>query len=607
MHVNSVSGVQECAPWRVWPSALNEEIQAPDAPEQHDRMCGAWIEAGNSLSIQTPSYWAFYDGEAQRAAVENAERATYASARLSGTDLGKFYTACSHTVLGGNGALRAAAVPAYRYLREGIGAPSTQDEALAALGWLASHYCDGPLQLGVALGYQYYAWAQPGSVFERGDLARALFSVDEGPELQGLAEEASALVNQHAYASPETGLTAFERILEGATGRTDHEDVPLARLITPELDGFLWLTNHSSTKLVRAYLDGLAARCAFSIRATMDGSIGSVLEGLRSTRPAAAALGRLQQRPDAEPLAEVTEEAELDASTTTWTQIRGKPSGDPAADCAAFARFVFPDRVDEQHFALTVSDKLYARMEQVTGWLRAAVADTVLAVPAFRDALADPDAVAAAVNRTVIRIPGAPRGSWAGVQRPLVDGGLEASDGVMLMALKHARGAFLDRMSALVFDDANHCSGPPIYDALVQNAYIYVNAGCSYVLLGILRKPLADERYDNASLAARAGWVVAHELAHNTLATGWNAGAAQALLGRYPANVHSEAMADVLAAVAAIRAGLATPAQMCAHASQVWCARTPVGYVGSTGSHPGANQRGDWLCETLVAVFGYEV
>ena len=609
VHINSVSGQQECAPWRTWPSALNEEIQEAGATTPHERMCGSWLRAGEGMSRTQTEYWAFYDGEAERAAIERAERATYASARLSGTDLGKMYASCSHTTIAGNGAVRASARNAYHYLKQGMGVPETEEAVLKALGWLASHHCDGPVQLGVALSHNYYATAVPGLSFSTGDFSRALFAIDEDKSVQILAEEALAEVTKYAYDSSPTSLASFERIIEGAVGRTDHTRVEFGRLATPDLDSLLRLVNHSGTRLARGYLTGLAARCAFSIRATIDGSIGRVENGgPYEARPTASALGRLSTPPRANPMMETDEEAELNASVVTWTQLKPRPVGDPARDCADFVRFVMPDLVDEQHFQLTVSYRLYARLEQTVGWLRASVVETLLNVPEISAALSNPDRVALAVNKTVVRIPGAPRGSWAGISRTLPNGNSAAEDGVMLMALKHARATFLDRMSTLVFDDSSHCAGPPVFDALVQNAYIYPSAGCSFLLLGVLRRPMADERYDNSSLSSRAGWIVAHELSHNTLVVEWNSAAVASLLKRYPSHVYTEAMADVVAALSVIRAGLATASEFCNHVSQLWCARTPVGYMGSPShsSHPPANSRGDWLCATLFDL-GYSL
>ena len=116
LHINSISGNAECAPYRSWPNALNQEIMKSGATTKHDEMCGAWIEAGNTIVSQT-KYWSFYDTSNANAAVRHAESGLYASTRLSATDMGKFYSACTQTVLGGPGAIRSSAEAAYAYFK----------------------------------------------------------------------------------------------------------------------------------------------------------------------------------------------------------------------------------------------------------------------------------------------------------------------------------------------------------------------------------------------------------------------------------------------------------------------------------------------------------
>jgi hypothetical protein len=263
--------------------------------------------------------------------------------------------------------------------------------------------------------------------------------------------------------------------------------------------------------------------------------------------------------------------------------------------------FLFPDRMDEQHFRLLVTDELYDRTREITAALRESAAQVVVDNPSIRGVLGDPALVADAIRTTTARIAGAPRGTWAGLQRDYPDGLLSSDDGPLLMALKQSRAVFIDRMNIL-FDGENPYAGPPVYDALISNAYIYPGALSTHIMLGILRKPFADERYDNASIASRFGYVMAHELAHNTLLTTFIQPAYSTLLHQYSSSaVHDEAIADIVSALAIIHAGLATSEEVCHHVSQLWCARVPLWYDhDATGAiHPGPNDRGDHLCATL--------
>ena len=103
-------------------------------------------------------------------------------------------------------------------------------------------------------------------------------------------------------------------------------------------------------------------------------------------------------------------------------------------------------------------------------------------------------------------------------------------------------------------------------------------------------------------MSVRIGYVMAHELAHETVITGWTA-AAGSLLSEYASHLHVEAMADVVATVALVESGLATVQEVCDHVSQLWCARMPPLYEHPvTASHPAPNERGDALCTTLKRI-----
>ena len=119
-------------------------------------------------------------------------------------------------------------------------------------------------------------------------------------------------------------------------------------------------------------------------------------------------------------------------------------------------------------------------------------------------------------------------------------------------------------------------------------------------MLGMLKRPWADARYDDASLYTRFGYLIGHELAHHTLASPFVAAKLAPLVAEYPTVQHSEAVADIISAIAIIRSGKATPQQVCNHISQIWCARTAMAYQPDPQAlHPHANARGDKLCKTL--------
>jgi hypothetical protein len=606
LHVNSISGTTECAPWRSWPNALNHEIQG-SGPSKHQKMCGAWIEAGPTIPTHD-EYWSFFDGSSEAAAVRASEATTFSSARLASTDLAKLYASCQHTILGGSGAIRESAVQAYRYLSAGIGNTTTRQQVLSTAGFLAGHSCDGPAQIGVAVGgSSFVATVARGAAFAKSALAESLVAVQASSSLNTNAESANDAINANSTTAAAATLADLEEFFEGGARRTDHTTALFIAESTPELSGLLWLVDQGRFTEAHAYLHGAAAFCAFSILAgmTLDGAGGysnalRQVHHIRHTKPKAAALARLRKHKHDPMELHVTNQSMAAATTVTFSSLRldAQPRGNPTSDCVAFTEWLFPDRLDNQYFDAIVTPKLYSRLETMIEQLRTSVQRVVVNDPQISSTLVNPTLVATEVQHTRIRVAGAPRGTWGGIARGYVDAGLSSRDGPMLGALKQSRALFLDRIDML-FDLPSVCSGPPIYDALTASAYIYPGARCIHMMLGILRKPFADERYDDASLATRAVYIAAHELAHNTLVTDFTT-QMTTLLKRYPPNVHEEAIADVVAAVAIIYSGLATAKQVCEHISQLWCARVVPGYTtASTAIHPGPNERGDWLCTTL--------
>ena len=608
LHVNSVSGQTECAPWRAWPNALNAEIMQPSATAVHDQMCGEWIQAGPSIPLST-TYWSFYDLSKANAAVMHADAASYSSTRLASTDLGKFYTACQQAVLGGSGAIRASGKEAYTHLKTGLAAITTPQRIMESAGWLASHHCDGPVLLGVTVNFAAYtATAYTGSHFSAGTLAEALYAVDEDVSLQNLAETGNAYINSNAATSPAVTTQEIDWLLEGATGRTDHAHVPLDSATTPELDGLKWLADNGYTAEASAFLHGQAAMCAFALQGALQVTSAGEwsvkeqdLHRLQLERPAAAALGRLAALNTPAHMTDPDNITLAQASTITWSQLKASPQGNAATDCPVMANFLFPDRLDHQHFTSLVTPKLHKRLEHLANNLSVAVQYVVQNHPNISKVLNSPTYVAAAVQSTRIRLAGAPRGSWGGIERDYADGLLDSTDGPMLMALKQSRAIFMDRINIL-FDNLNVCTGPPIMDSLDASGYIYPGGQCSHLLLGILRPPFADERYDDVSLASRVGYIIGHELAHNVdVSLSQDPLKLNALLSRYTQNYHGEAIADLVGSLAVIHAGYATAQDLCYHVSQLWCARVPLTWQSSTTAiHPGANERGDKLCQTFV-------
>tara|TARA_B100000575_G_scaffold155624_2_gene124185 strand:- start:516 stop:2603 length:2088 start_codon:yes stop_codon:yes gene_type:complete len=601
IHATSDPSTAACAPYYTYPNGLSAEIMNPSGVHRHEQACGAWIDAVNEplIKMSVQSY-SFYDDANFRKAVETTEQAIYSTPHIGFTDLGKFYTTCRRTAVAGVNSIRASAVEAYNFLLAKIDT-ATYNSTLGSLGKLSAHACDAPVDLGFDVSgmRRFYLVAKRGTEFAPGAFREALFALEKPTALQSMAEQANKFVTEHAFDSPKVTFTDYDRLYEGASGRTDHESTALQYTITPEFNGFALLAR-TDKALASAYLQGLAARCAFNLWGALGKQQGGVGDSsIHHVKPLqnGAALGRL--RPPEPGFARLTNETAVNASVVTFGQIRATPHGNPTADCSAMARFLFPDRLDRLRFGLVVPDRLYARLETLVAELKKAVTDALNLEPSLKHLNTDTPKVVALIQNTTFRIPGAPRGSWAGIQRDYVDGKLESATGPLKMALQQADALFQDRIE-LAFGRYLHCAGPPMLASLSTNGYIYPGQDCSHILLGMLRRPWADVRYDDASLYSRIGYVFAHELAHMTEASTFNASVLSPLVAEYPEIQHGEAIADIVAAIAVIRTGKATPEQVCMHIGQLWCARVPFGYQWDPGRvHPPANQRGDKLCAVL--------
>ena len=176
------------------------------------------------------------------------------------------------------------------------------------------------------------------------------------------------------------------------------------------------------------------------------------------------------------------------------------------------------------------------------------------------------------------------------------------------MIVKQARAIYLDRLLPVV-TGAGICEHPALYPGVSRNAYLLLTStsACSMILPGLLVPPFADERYDDASLASRVGFVMAHEFMHVTALPEdqWNSVYAKYLLGDYPESTHVEAIADVGAAAALMRLDYVSNETVCSSVSQLFCGR--VGWMPVLNEpppwHPPANMRGDNVCQFLRTHF----
>lgn len=616
---NLIDDSMLCLRQRVFPSALNTEIMDPAASTDHDRACGRWIHAATGVQS---TLWAFFDEADMEADVAFALNSRL-KIRGGVNSPSKFRAACTRMIVSKSEG--AAGTLAYNYLQSQLPEIIDPGTALRAVGALTSHYCDTPVKLGLTFSTPRVVGlainATDGLAMTTAQLDEWLYAADVDHATRA---EASEFVEFMAAATPQTvTMTEVFHVYRGATFGTVAEATTVSPFLykgdeLPTLSRFVQAHLALGNQKARSFLLGAAARCAFAVRSVVTGEFGAT--SLRSRRAAdaftsdAAALGRLHsQRAEADRLSEVTPEVALNASTVTWSRLRrvqpltGYTRDHAVSACNAALGAAFPDDVDQAAFDLLVSDSLYTRLGALVSEIRPVVA-TVLSGPIIGPTLADAATASSIASSSIVRVAGAPAGTWGGKDAtipvaPAVQ--FTNEDGALVMLLKQARNLFTNRM-ALVHNGRNGvCDLPPVFSSMSRNAYFLPAHGCSVFLPGILVAPFASELYDDASLQARIGWVIAHEIAHATAVVSWNTAAMDALLVGYQRSTQAEAIADLAAAAAIIeRYPSIGNETFCQHVSQIWCARKPrsivrLFYLLDAGSHPLPNQRGDLLCTFL--------
>lgn len=618
-----------CSPAYTYPNSLQPEIYQPSGASYSARACGAWIDAGSAPSAFGASYWSFSGLSVEIDAVRDAVLA----APSPDTNLQRFAESCEQTVLAGEPAILNSIRDSFAYLvdESGIDKVGDVDAALRAAGVLVGHYCDGPVALGWTYGSStaFSAVAAPGRQFSDTAFGEGLQLVGEAYAAIEASVEANRQVNAAAAAATAFPTQAtLATLYEGAVARKGGELVnasaasfPISYSYANELVGFESVARDDPS-VARAYLRGLAAQCSLTVSSALGYSAVSSwsasareLRAHRAARVEISALGRLRSagselNEEWEPMRELSDAELRNATTATLSQLTSASFASAGVQCTRLIHGLFPDTVDAQRFETVYSDALYQKLELTVARVRRGVADVLREDARVRDVLVDPDAIALDVESVRLRIPGAPRGTWAGATRPLPFVVLDSSHSFFRSALRQARQVFVDRQAELVLDSDDMCEGPPAMDSLTPNAYIVPSVGCSYYLLGLSLRPFLDSTFDEESLLSRFGYVVAHELAHSTLNTPWVVEHLEVLLQRYRFSTYSEAIADVVAGLGLMRSNANWAYQLasqklCDHVAQTWCARVGAFYYDTPGGvHPKANRRGDFFCGTLLEDLG---
>ena len=613
--VDVLSGNVECVRKRSWPNAFLAEIGDTTASTPHDSYCGKFISAGSSAYSDVK--WGFFDSAATEAAVDSVVKAKGASG-IAVTDLAKFRAACRRMVASNSAG--AAATQTFQLFLPRV-KTDTLGDALTTIGFLASHYCDTPALVGVSL-YEdtFVVKLLEGVGLSESQLRDGLYAVGEDRTTREHATEFAKAMTEFILTSSDVVTEAeAEVVIRGSYSGTWLEtrvgstykigytayNYPMARFRKA-------FQSHGAAK-AGAYLKGVAAVCSQAARSVIKGPEGNLFPLVHKTQPKeshASALGRLVSTERHE--FTIRKEDVANASVIRLSSLSSLATATRTnyEVCLSAAKRVFPDDFDRIAFDALVTPTLYARLEGVSDAIREAAAMTLtedLIGNVFAE-YSSRSAAVAKIRATRLRIAGAPRGTWAGVERAFIRPDLTSEDSALSIITKQARAVFLDRLLPVV-TSAGICEHPSIFSGVSRNAYLLLTTGsaCVMILPGLIVPPFADERYDDASLYTRLGFVIAHEFMHVTAFTQqWDVSYANTILKNYHTAWYSEAIADVGAAATLLRFSLLTNTTVCSAVSQLFCGR--VAWVTSADqkylyAHPPTNIRGDNVCEFLKTYF----
>ena len=587
-----------------YPMAFNAEAGDPTAATDHERACGRWINSKSSS--RTTELFSFYDE--RRVTEEVVEQVRAETTGVEIDDVTRFRGACERMVV--NAAMAPAAENAFDYLQGLMGAETTSvDEALRQIGVLTAHYCDAPVAIGVGIDGESFSVAAVDGVGLSQDTATdTLYSFGVHSEIREKAREFVAeMRSAPASLLSATTPAQLDAIVVGAIGNSwlsdsvqirETFDVKQAEHLHT-LERFLYAVAETSPTHAHAYLTACAARCALAARSVISGEFGAnVHRGRR-----AVGLGQLEPLP-ADLFSQVDDSVIVTASTMGWSTLSssralsGVSATDASDACWRAATVAFPDQLDGHVFDRLTTPRLVDRLPPMVALLKESVTVELLSGRTSR-LIADPverARISAAAGAAVFKIAGSQRGSPYGrageFQRPA----FRSDDGALMMLTKQGNAVFLDRLQ-LAIDYASSCEHPVVFPAVARNAYLLTTHPCSYLLPGLLVPPFASERYDDASLYARIGFVVAHEACHVASRVElWDSDFAGQLLANYTGSTQIEAAADLCAAAAVLATGKVSVDELAGAVSQMWCGR---GRVEGGVSHPRFNLRGDNVCHFI--------
>jgi hypothetical protein len=520
-----------CALLRPYPDALNREaFGAADSASASERACGGWMRAREVQQVETmaAATHAAFQLSAEDALVDLSLRH-----RLPASNLARAVHRCVHEASGG--AVEASARAAYVELRARVDAALAGAAAgrwARAAGALAGGGCStGPAYVAYGLfstGIQLTV--DDNVLLLRSGLDTALARMGESEATQQAALAAHDLMQeQRRQVVLQSDVNGF---LEGLYW---DEPVPEQRsalpvAYTPSTYGLpQFLDVDAAGGDARALLLGAAAQCAQALPAMLPSTQTPVLSSRGSRQWARRARKKLppaylrvrlpEEASNEQKLHALSRAGARGIEVVAYELTSTSTLASTESDCVAASKSFFTEEADAVHFEQTVGAALYARLETLTSNVRAAVLAGIDGAVA-RSAFNATDDMRSCVASTFLRIPGAPRQTWAGrtVAAPYI--AMRSNQTFFEIVVAQAHALLLERVTGLLRSERGFEEyWTDVGETLQRNALIYPMAehGQMVVFLGMLQPPYAHPQYSDASLEARLGSVIAHEFAHCTV------------------------------------------------------------------------------------------
>lgn len=486
-----------CALLRPFPDALNVEAFGDRSGSCSEAACGAWVRGGSVPSQQSEVYMssATHDSFVRSATdllIDVASRPQLTASSMAAT-----IQRCKVDAHGGVSGLRASTRSAYALLRARVDASPT---AAVGAGALASGGCPSVANPSVFLLANGLQLRLADDVLLNSYHFRTYTdAVGEQPEVAASATDMLDRMNvemrQHVLAAD------IDQYLEGYFGVGIEAGAgPLPTMTNPNPVVYSAATYYFPAYLAaaqtlpdawRPLLYAMAASCARALEAsvpTVTMPYSTARAGGRPLRPQRLPPAFLHHAPpdhhhssDREVLAAMANATFRGIDRVAYELTSASSLGSISTDCVALGLTFHPEEQNKILFDRIVGARLYDRLERVVETLREGVMRS-LEAPVARAMFNSTAAVRSCVNSTLVRIPGAPRNSWAGrsVAEPQVN--LDSRDTVFEMVVKQASALLRERVEAVMTSTTlanNWIETSPT----ARNAFVYALAQGGYMLM----------------------------------------------------------------------------------------------------------------------------